>query len=298
MMIMEYLNEKLEELKDAEKAEEELKDFFSDLRMKYQPKAFVECLEEMRGDVTQEQLSYLKSMEPRKETLYKTFPWMKEMNLSKNDEQLAIGLWMGPEGWENYDKKIFDIPFSDYRYRKKWDKLVEERARKEYDDAIEERESIDGERESEKARAGFDLTYHIARALAGLGEAEVDELEKQYTFYISGLPVNVGEFNIIPANVGETQIANFCKAESTEEIVDFMTTSIPNTMKKIFDDDRLYGDLRRFVMPIYKGDEIVASVNVLRDGNLGKVYEPKEEKTYENPMEFVKEFKEKMKSAA
>jgi len=292
-MIMEYLNEKLEELKNAEKAEEELRDFFSDLRMKYQPKAFVECLEEMKNDVTQEQLSYLKSMKPRKETLYTTFPWMKKMELKENDEQLALGLWMGPEGWEDPEKKIFEMPFSDYRYRKMWNCIVDERARKEYDESIGDDEPIEGEIEMDKARAGFDLTYHVARALAGLGEAEVDELERQYTFYISGLPVNVGEFSIIPANVGETQIANFCKAESTEELVDFMTTSIPDTMKKITDDDRLYGDLRRFVMPIYKGDEIVASVNVLRDGNLGKVYEPKEEKTYENPVEFVKEFRAK-----
>ncbi|MEM5804512.1 MAG: hypothetical protein QXU82_01545, partial [Candidatus Aenigmatarchaeota archaeon] len=200
--------------------------------------------------------------------------------------QLALGLWMGAEGWDTNDRKMFEMPFADYRYRKKWESIVEERAREEY-------ASIAEEHDSETVRAGFDLTYHIARELAGLGEASVEELEKQYTFHLSGLPVNVGEYSIRPAKESETHVDNFFEGKSIDEIVHFMTTNVPNAMNKVMNDNRLYGDLRKFVIPIYEGENVVATVNIMRKGNIGQIYEPKNKKTYDNPVEFVKEFKEK-----
>ncbi|MEM5804919.1 MAG: hypothetical protein QXU82_03725, partial [Candidatus Aenigmatarchaeota archaeon] len=110
---MEYLNDKLNDLKAAEKADEGMSEYLHEIREKHRPDAFMECIEEMRNDISEEQLAWLKSFEPRLKTLYNAFPWMKDMELSADEEQLALGLWMGAEGWDTNDRKMFEMPFAD-----------------------------------------------------------------------------------------------------------------------------------------------------------------------------------------
>jgi hypothetical protein len=243
-----------------------------------------------RGDV-----KYLSSLNRRSKELYTEYPGLEACGLDEYEETVAMALIYGAEGFRDnpetdVEKATRIIPRA--RWQRELENEVERNDKRAVDNWIERSVEL----HTDVMRCTFDIAATLAHYMSGNGLPPAEEeVLKAFEQYISGSDVNIGDYRIEALSPDGTDKC----LDGTKGADDAILALMSDGKKFLPKEFEKYGGHRKELIPIFKGNKLVASVIHKRGHGVGQVMIPSPDKEYnpetgvdsykpfDDPMEFV-----------